>query len=295
MMRVALIAAVIGGGLLAGAAAADPRPMSAGAQPAPTTSTEIAVAREDLTIRVIGREARVNARLRLRNLGATARTLVGFPCERGLERGVLALDCKTRITVKIGGKKVRTTRKGKHWVWRLRLAAGAETDLEVSYRARLRNDNYKNPVAGMGLLHYRLTTGAAWAGPIGELRMRVELPTEAVLFIAPAGYKRERGVIEWKLRDVEPTHDVAILVQPFYSSRYLRAVDSEGERRATELRKLATDMKRDPERLAKTAQTLLRALGTGLGLPAAPADEIAKTAAESIRIIESVAGRDVGR
>lgn len=292
MMRVALIAliALVVGGLSTGIAIAGPRPMSAGTQPAPTTSAEIAVVSEDLTIRVIGREARVDARLRLRNLGATAKTLIGFPCERGIEHGVLALECKSKIAVKVGGKRVRAAHKGKHLVWWLQLAGGAETDLEVSYRARLRTDK-KNPVAGMGLLHYRLTTGAAWAGPIGELTMRVELPTEAVMFIAPAGYTREPGVIEWNLRDVEPTHDVAILVHPFYSSRYLSAVESSGDRRATELRKLATDMKRDPARLVKTANTLLHALGTGLGLPAAPADEIAATAAESIRMIETADGR----
>jgi hypothetical protein len=287
MMRVALIALVVGG-LSTGIAIAGPRPMSAGTQPAPTTSAEIAVVREDLTIRVIGREAQIDARLRLRNLGATAKTVVGFPCERKIERDVLALDCKTAIAVKVGGKQVRAALKGKHWVWSLQLAGGAETDLEVSYRAHL--PDAKNPVEGLGLLHYRLTTGAAWAGPIGELRMRIELPTEAVLFIAPSGYKREPGVIEWNLRDVEPTHDVAILVHPFYSSRYLSAVDSSGDRRATELRKLATDMKRDPTRLVKTANTLLHALGIGLGLPAAPTDEIAATAAESIQMIETAAG-----
>lgn len=285
MMRVALIALVVGG-LSTGITVAGPRPMTAGALP--TTSAEIAVVHEDLTIRVIGNEARVDARLRLRNLGAaTAKTLVGFPCERGLELGVLALDCKSKIAVKVGGKPVRAAQKNKHWVWWLPLTSRAETDLEVSYRARLPDD--KNPMAGL-LLHYRLTTGAAWAGPIAELDVRVELPTEAVMSIAPAGYKREPGVIEWKLRDNEPTRDLAILVNPFYSGRYLSAVKSSSDRRATELRKLAIDMKRDPARLVKTTSTLLHALGTGLGLPAASADEIAATAAESIRMIETAAG-----
>jgi hypothetical protein len=288
MMRVALVALVVGG-LSTGIAVAGPQPMSAGRQPAPTTSAEIAVVREDLTIRVIGREARVDARLQLRNLGATTKTLVGFPCERKIERGVHALDCKTPVAVKLGGKRVRAALKGKHRVWSLQLAGGAETDLEVSYRTHLRDD--KNPAESLGLLHYRLATSAAWAGPIGELRIRVELPTKAVLFIAPAGYTREPGVIEWNLRDVEPTHDVAILVHPFYSGRYLSAVESSGDRRATELRKLATDMKRDPARLVKTANTLLHALGSALGLSAAPVDEIAATAAESIRMIETAADR----
>ncbi len=288
-MRVALIALVVSG-LFTGVAVAGPRPMSAGAHPAPTTSAEIAVVREDLTIRVIGREARVDARLQLRNLGATAKTQVGVPCERGIEPGVLALDCKTEIAVKVGGKRVRTAHKNKHRVWSLQLAGGAETELEVSYRTHLRDD--KNPMASaLGLLHYRLAPSAAWAGPIGELTMRVELPTEAVMFIAPAGYKRSLGVIEWNLRDVEPTSDLAILVHPFYSGRYLSAVASSVDRRATELRKLATDMKRDPARMVKTTTTLLSALGAGLGLPAAATGEIDATAAESIQLIETAAGR----
>ena len=280
--RAGLVIALVG--LVAGPAAGDPRPMSAGAQPAPTQNSKIALAREDLTIRVAERKALVSARLHLRNDGPAARLLVGFPCERGVDPGVAALDCRTKIAVKVDGKKVRAKRKGHHWVWPMRLGAGVETDLEVAYAAPLRNDRYKIPVLGMGILHYRLTTGAAWAGPIGELSIRVELPTEAILHIAPAGYKRSSGVIEWTLKDVEPADDVAILVDPYLTSRFVRARESKAE-----LARLAKEITGRKERLVKQASMLHRAMGSSLGLRPPSTEAIERTVAESIRIIESLA------
>lgn len=275
-------------GLFGGQAAGDPRPMSAGAHPAPTTSTQVALVSEDLTIRVVGSEAFVRARLSLRNLGGKTNVVVGFPCEGRLDPDVAGLDCRTRIAVKRDGKKVATKRKGRHWVWPLRLGAGAETELEIAYRAPIRNPRYKDPALGVGLLHYRLTTGAAWAGPIRELRIRVELPTETLLHIAPAGYRRSRGVIEWHLRDVDPRDDVAIVIHPYLNSRYARAV-KRGKEGASELRALAAEITQHKDRLVKQARILHRAMGKKLGLREPSTDEIARVVAESARLIEAAA------
>jgi hypothetical protein len=266
-MRAAVLALVS----LGASASADPMPMSAGDQPAPSTSAEIALAREELTIDVTRTEARVRAVLHLENRGPAARIPVGFPCDAGDEPGLAGLDCRTKIQVVVDGKKVAAKKKRAHWVWPMRFAAGQKVDVEVSYASKLRNDRYEQGFSGMGTLYYRLATGARWAGPIGELSMRVTLPTDAVAHIAPPGYTREPGVVTWSLRDLEPTSDVALLFHP----RYLAAS--------------ARELRANADEIARFATFFQEVARGKLGLPAPTEAEVRATVEESAKLMEAAA------
>lgn len=257
--------------------------MSTGAVPAPATSTTVALAREALTIDVRPRAAAVRADMTLENRGPATRLDVGFPCDVGLDPGVAGLPCKTPLTVEIDGKKVtarlRKTAGGRHWMWPMRFAADQRVSLVVSYRSPLINDRYDTPLYGMGILHYRLATGASWAGPIGELTMRVDMPSDALVHIAPAGYTREHGRVEWKLTDYEPKEDLAITVHPMFLGRAaagVRAGDREsfaaaiarGEVKKEALRQSAAEMRKETAELIRFASWFHDVAGKKLGLPA---------------------------
>lgn len=229
-MRPSLAAAVAGvvAGIAAWSAArADPHPMSAGANAVPAQKkVEVGIEREDLRIVVRERDVDVRADLVLANLGPAQELDVGFPCERPGNESIAQLDCRTRIAVRVDGKPVKVAMrrrpvvKGRpggdgDWVWRMRFAPAQKTRLEVRYTAALRNDRYGNkPLAGMFAVHYRLITGAEWAGRIGRLDMRVELPREGIMAISPAGYRRSPGLVEWSLEGYSPSDDVIIIFDP---------------------------------------------------------------------------------
>ena len=278
--------------------------MSAGGLPAPATSTTVALAREELSIEVDLTSAAVKAVLTLENRGPATRLDVGFPCESGVDPGVAALDCKTPISVAIDGKKVTTklrkTRDGKHWMWPMRLAADSRVSLTVSYRSRLHNDRYATAFFGMGILHYRLVTGASWAGPIGELEMRVDLPTDALVHIAPAGYTREHGRVTWKLAGVEPAEDLAITVHPMYLGRAaggIRAKDravfaaaiAAGEVEKDALRGVAGEMRKELPELVRYGLWFHDVAGKKLGLPAPAEADVRSCVEQSIALMEEAA------
>jgi hypothetical protein len=285
-------------------ARADPQPMSAGGLPAPATSTTVALAREELVIEVNTTSAEVTAALMLDNRGPATRLEVGFPCERSVDPGVAALDCRTPITVTVDGKKVatrlRTTKGGKHWMWPMRFAADSRVSLQVSYRARLYNDRYQTPFFGMGILHYRLATGASWAGPVGELIMRVDLPTDALVHIAPGGYVREHGRVTWKLSEVEPSQDLAITVHPLYLGRaaagvrasdraaYVAALAS-GDVKKEVLLGVAGEMKKELAQLVEYAGWFNDVAGKKLGLPRPDEGETRTCLEQSIALMEQAA------
>jgi hypothetical protein len=298
--------AVLASLFAATAALADPSPMSAGGLPAPATSTTVALAREELTIDVGLTAAAVKAAMVLENRGPAARLDVGFPCDAGLDRGVAGLDCKTPIVVEIDGKKVtarlRKTQGGRHWMWPMRFAADSRVSLTVSYRSKLMNDRYQTPFYGMGTLHYRLATGASWAGPIGELSMRVDLPSDAIVHIAPAGYTREHGRISWTLEDVEPAQDLAITVHPMYLGRAgggvpgvkdraaFAAAIAEGKVKRETLLKVAGEMRKELPELVRYATWFHDVAGKKIGLPAPEEGDVRACVEASIALLEQAAG-----
>src|SRR5262245_19263597 len=90
-------------------ALADPHPMSSRASPAPTTSADVAMTEETLTIAMDLSDASVTAAVTLVNRGAAAALDVGFPCATGEEAGQIDVPCKVPLAVTVKGKPVRVT------------------------------------------------------------------------------------------------------------------------------------------------------------------------------------------
>ena len=225
-MRAALAVLLL---LLTSVAAADPQPMTSGGQVAPTTSTEIAIAREDLAIDVGFEEMEVDATLILENRGEAKALDVGFPCDVKPGPLVTGLGCQTRLDVSIDGRPVtqrlvKTGATTRNWVWPMRFARGQSVRLEVHYLSPMHNDRYERGVDGMGSFYYRLRTGASWAGRIGELNMVVTVPSEGLVNVEPAGYVRTRGTLTWHLTDFEPESDLVVDFGVYYASLYVAIV-----------------------------------------------------------------------
>jgi len=298
-MRLALVAFVF----FPAVAVADPHPMSSGAAPEPTTDAQVAMTAETLAIALELRAATVNAAVTLVNQGPSTTLVVGFPCATGDDAGQIDVPCKVPLAVTVDGKPVRLTRDkaGKqqsHWVWKMKLADAETVELVVKYRAPLINDRYSVPAYGMGLFTYRLTTGARWAGPIGKLRITLDHMQDALLFVSPAGYRREAGRITWSFDDYEPTEEVIILPHPGAAGRLAQAI---GGKTAAELRRRldagdykkadvvqAIELMKDPRPWGEEWPKTISPLG---GVPVPPKDAIAAVTAESIKLLEEVAAR----
>lgn len=220
MRTIAIFLAVTGVVASSGRATADPAPMSSGASPAPVDDAQVAMLTEDLAISMGVATADVVADMMLENQGPATALVVGFPCATGDDAGLIDVPCRTKITVKVDGKKTRVTRrKGdtadtSHWTWKLKLADHQKVRLVVSYRAPLINDRYTAPAKGIGMFSYRLTTGARWAGPIGKLTIKLDHMNDALLFISPPGFQRTPGQITWSLDNYEPTAEVLYMPVP---------------------------------------------------------------------------------
>jgi hypothetical protein len=282
-------------------AAADPHPMASGATPAPTTDSQVAMTEETLHIAMDLRTASVTAAVTLENRGPATRLVVGFPCAVGEDAGAIDVPCKLPLAVTIDGKRQRaskkkTSRTTHHWTWPMKLAAGQKVALVVTYRAPLINDRYKVPAMGMGLFTYRLTTGARWAGPIGSLRITVDLLHDALLYVAPAGYTRAPGRITWTLTDHEPTEEVIIIPHPMAGGRLVGGAG--GAARARE-RLAAGDYPkadveaaiaalRDDERRTRDWLPLISRVA---GLAAPPPERADAVVRESIALLEQLAAR----
>lgn|GEM_PF-3932360 len=238
-----------------GAPVADPQPMTAGTNPQPTTSTQVAIAREELVIDIKPDWAEVGVALWLENRGKATRFQVGFPCDVDPEENVSTLPCKTRLDVAVDGKRVRpverpTSKQVHDWVWPMRFGAGGKVRLDIAYRAPLVNDRYDHGLWGMEALVYRLLTGAAWAGPIGQLEIEVHTPTDGLAFIAPRGYTRSPGKIRWSLADFEPNEDLVLV----FAGSALLVSQPEGLaewERISHVERALSFMLTEPERLSK--------------------------------------------
>lgn len=307
--RFAAIAAALLCGWFVRPAAADPQPMSAGAAPVPSArgAMDIAIAREQLAIDLTRTAAQVVAELWLENGGGATTLQVGFPCSAKPPGEVVALACKSRPEVRVDGKRValKLTGKGdeRNWIWTMRFAAAGRARIEVRYTAPLVNDRYERPFFGMAALVYRLTTGAAWAGPIKQLDMEARLPTDALVHISPAGYTRAPGQVSWHFIDHEPHDDVALFFHPIHLGRAAKALPAasyteltqlleQGRFSGTELQKVARELRADVGGIEKYVQFF-----QGMsGLSAAAAGDAAavrRCVEESAGLMEAEAKRAV--
>lgn len=295
-MRAALAVAIL---TAAATASADPHPMATGANPAPTTDAQVAMTAETLTIDMAVASANVKAVVRLENQGDATKLVVGFPCAYGDAAGQVDVPCKVPLKVTLRGKKVKATKKKASktdgfWQWPMKLAAGETVELVVSYKTPLFNDRYDVPADGMGIFTYRLTTGARWAGPIGKLDITVHTLHDALLYISPAGYKRELGTITWSFTDYEPTEEVAIMPQPevgLMLTEGKTAAESRARVKAGNYKKSTVEnviemLKRDEGHV--DWPPLIAKLG---GVPAPDPDRVKAVIAESIQLLQDMAAR----
>jgi hypothetical protein len=287
---------------LTAAAAADPHPMSSGANPAPTTDAQVAMTAETLTIDIGLHKAAVKAVITLENQGAATKLVVGFPCAKGEDAGQIDVPCKVPLAVTVRGKKVKVAKKkskaGTHWQWPLKLAANEKVELVVSYKAPLVNDRYGTPAFGMGLFTYRLTTGARWAGPIGKLDITVEHMHDGLIYVSPAGYTREPGRLTWSLTDHEPTEEVVIMPSPMAGNMLAGAIGGKSSAEAREKIAAGDYEKQDVEQAIKDMKdkggmmeewpAMISRLG---GVPAPAPERVDAVVAESIKLLEAMAAK----
>lgn len=296
-------AVLVCGVVLSPAAHADPHPMSSGSTPAPATDANIAMVAETLTIDIGLRAATVRAAVTLENRGEATALVVGFPCAVGEDAGAIDPPCKLPLAVTANGKKVRVaTKKTKiqsHWTWPMKLAAAEKVELVVSYRAPLVNERYTVPASGMGLFAYRLTTGARWAGPIGTLNITVDHMHDALLYVSPAGGKREPGRITWQLEDHEPTEEVLLIPYPRIgmdvatragakTSAELRTKIAAGDVEKAKLDELVKEMTEDGPKMAKD---WLPTISRVSKVPLPAADRVEATIKESIELVKAMAAK----
>jgi hypothetical protein len=283
-----------------GVAAADPHPMAAGQQLTPAAAADpldVAIAREKLTMKVLLDRVDVRAELVMQNRADVARVLdVGFPCDAGRrEPSTSRLDCKTRVAIKIAGKKVGINlrrQRGKSegdWTFAMRFAPKEEVLLVVEYSSKLVNDRYGVPFFGMSSITYRLTTGAQWAGPIGVLDMIAEIPVDTVTDIGPPGYTRAARRITWHLENHTPTEDVAITFAPYYNGAWYGNVTSkpkggvETKGAGDLLDRFARDAGKDAVEFSKITERLFK-------LPPLSPERVARTVEESASLMRAELG-----
>jgi hypothetical protein len=278
---------------------ADPHPMSSGATPAPTTDAQIAMTAETLTIDLTRSTADVRAAVTLDNQGPATRIKVGFPCATGEDAGTVDVPCSTRLTITVDGRRVKAVKKKtnrvlSHWTWTMRLRAHQTANVVVAYRAPLVNERYSVPSDGMGLFTYRLTTGARWAGPIGTLDIVVNHLNDALLFVSPAGYRREPGRITWSLVNHEPTEEVVVMPMPMPGLRIAGKTAADVKARLDAGDYAKADVERVLAELARKADFLdtWPAIITRLaGLPAPARADLDRTVAETTAILRDLAAR----
>jgi hypothetical protein len=290
--------------IVSAAAAADPHPMASGATPAPITDSQVAMVAETLTIDIGLRHATVNAAVTLENSGAATKLVVGFPCSKGDEAGQIDVSCKAALAITANGKKLRASKskpskKGAFWMWTMKLGAGEKVDLVVKYKAPLLNDRYSVPAFGMGIFTYRLTTGARWAGSIGKLNITVNHMHDVLLFVSPAGYKREPGRITWALENHEPTEEVVVIPEPMMGNFLAgdlgakTAADARkkldaGDYKKADVEKALKFLRDNKRDYTKEWLPIISPLG---GIPVPTKERVDAVIAESIKLLEGLASR----
>lgn len=203
----------------------DPMPLSAGAALQPMTNTNVAIVKEDLSIELSYERIAVHASFTLQNQGKATSFPVGFPCEPH-NAEVAGMTCRDPLRITVKGRSVLADRKvvkalGECWVWAMHFEDYAQIPMEIDYSAKIVNERYQIPLGGIFLTYYRLKTGKNWAGPIGKLTVQVKTPVETIIQVAPSGYNRRPGIIEWQFRNWEPDEDLMVVFNPMFTSRYI--------------------------------------------------------------------------
>lgn len=191
----------------------------------PTTSNDIRMTREVLTIDYSNQIARksdsqlgavdVHARFWFRNEGKAVTQKMGFPLGREELSGfgmfgpefTVTVDGTAIIAHMLEGQKVTAGSELTYDMWsayEVSFATGQTRVIDVTYRIRPRG----------GYFLYVLQTGRLWKGPIGDLTIDVNFGRPAVfpdlLSVQPVGYRVQGNHILWHFTDYEPQQDIEI-------------------------------------------------------------------------------------
>jgi len=215
--------------------------------PVPTTSNNIRMTREVLTIDYTGQPVQedktslvgVHARFWFRNEGKAVTQQMGFPLGREVLTGFGYYDYG--FTVTADGAAVKTTSfpdqkttsgsELTYTMWnafQIPFAAGQTRLVDVHYKIRPRD----------GYFLYVLQTGRLWKGPIGDLSIDVNFGrTPAfpdLLSVQPAGYRTQGNHILWHFTDYEPEQDIEIESMDAAFWKAVRPLKEAAERTGTE-------------------------------------------------------------
>lgn len=211
--------------------------MSAGGVPV-FSSEQVALKAEDLHLRLTARRLYVDAQLTFVNDGPAVSIVMEFPCITNPNQSVVAgYRCGSRLRVSARGRRIRSRfdraqkQPNAQRTWTVHFKANETVELRVKYSAAVVNDRYRTPFLGLNAISYQLATGALWKGSISELKIRVDLPTDAVVDIAPNGYTRSSRQIHWDLKNYEPTGNLIIGFSSQFTQAWLNLFGTGSARR----------------------------------------------------------------
>src|SRR5450756_1506813 len=206
---------------LPGAAMADSGPVyySAGVL-VPTTSSDIRMTREVLTIdytsQVGGGPVNVHARFWFKNEGKAVTQQMGFPLGREALSGFGIWAPQFKVTMDGTAVKTLNFDEKKNTAGNSELAYDQWNTFEIPFAAgqsRLIDVTYTILPRG-GYFLYVLQTGRLWKGPIGDLTIDVNFGREPgfpdLLSVQPAGYHTQGDHILWHFTDYETQQDIEI-------------------------------------------------------------------------------------
>jgi hypothetical protein len=210
----------------------------------PTTSSDIRMTREELTIdytsQVSGRPVNVHARFWFKNEGKTVTQQMGFPLGREALSGFGIWAPQFKVTMDGTAVKTLNFDEKKNTAGNSELAYDQWNTFEIPFAAgqsRLIDVTYTILPRG-GYFLYVLQTGRLWKGPIGDLTIDVNLGREAVfpdlLSVQPAGYHIQGNHVLWHFTNYEPEQDIEIesMFPDFWTT--VRPLRDAAERTGTE-------------------------------------------------------------
>src|SRR5664280_2276402 len=192
----------------------------------PTTSNDIRMTREVLTIDYTNQITPtpdhqsdyidVHARFWFRNEGKAVTQQMGFPLGRELLSGFGIWGSQFKVTMDGAAVKTLNFDEKKNTAGNSELAYDQWNTFEIPFAAgqsRLIDVTYTILPRG-GYFLYVLQTGRLWKGPIGDLTIDVNFGRAAafpdLLSVQPAGYRLEGDHILWHFTNYEPEQDIEI-------------------------------------------------------------------------------------
>jgi len=216
----------------------------------PTTSNDIRMTREVLTIDYTNQITPtpdhqsdyidVHARFWFRNEGKAVTQQMGFPLGRELLSGFGIWGSQFKVTMDGAAVKTLNFDEKKNTAGNSELAYDQWNTFEIPFAAgqsRLIDVTYTILPRG-GYFLYVLQTGRLWKGPIGDLTIDVNFGRAAafpdLLSVQPAGYRLQGNHILWHFTNYEPQQDIEIESMSPVFWKSVRPLKESAERTGTE-------------------------------------------------------------